>query len=254
MTEEQIKAGVSQFLEEAGFVVTAIPESDQETPDLLVTGDHRYAIEVKAREDDPAAVEEFEKAVASGGVGEFGTPFVPHKRVSEIIRKGVSQLRSLDPSERDFSLLWLVATGKDQTGQYEQFRHTLYGLANVTGPDSNRLTPCYYFRHSAFFRWRNDLDGAIITTEAEGQFLLNSYSPRSADLALSDLAKRFGGAMISPLDLEARELAYIADCEIDRKDENAMLSYVASKYGRPALMTFNLGTHAFYVEVSDHDE
>jgi len=161
--------------------------------------------------------------------------------MSRIIKDGVVQVSTYPADERDFCLLWLVATGADTEAQCRQFLGTLYGLTDVVGPDSHPLIPCYYFRNSAFFRWP-ELDGAVVGSVRHGTLCINTYSPRAHGMRSSSLARMFGTAVTDPGDLEGRGLAYIADCALHRRDENGVLQYLQGKYGRPALMSIDLQT------------
>jgi hypothetical protein len=174
--------------------------------------------------------------------------------LSGILRDGVKQLWALTADRRDLSLLWLIAVGADQAGKYEQFRSTLYGLTNVVGPDNNSRIRCYYLHDSAFFRWRADLDGAVISTLSGAELCINSYSPRAEALARSDLAARFGGAIVSPSEEERQGQAYVADCDIDQRDQEAILRFLAKKYCRSVLMTFNFGTHIAFLELPTNED
>jgi hypothetical protein len=242
MSDQAIKDAISAFLGDHGFHVTQIPESEWRTADLLATRGERYLIEIKTKEDDPAAISERAQGLGAGQIVESGAPFTPQNTMSRIVRHGVDQLDAHAAQERDFCLLWLLAVGSDLESQYEQFLATLYGLTNVVGPDSLPLMPCYYFRESAFFRWRNVLDGAIVGTLDKGELCINSYSPRADAFKNSSLAGIFGTAVRDPRQREAEGRGYIADCDADRRDEQAILRYVQEKYGRPALMTMDLGT------------
>ena len=203
MSDRKIKDSISQFLRERGFEVTQIPEGQHRTPDLLVTCGQRYLIEIKTKEDDPAALAERSRRLDAGEIVESGAPFTPQSTMSRIIRDGVKQLKEYPVQERDFCLLWLLAVGSDLESQYQQFLGTLYGLTNVVGPDSHSLMPCYYFHNSAFFRWQN-MDGAIVGTIERGELCINSYSRRAASLKTSSLAQVFGTAVTDPREREQK--------------------------------------------------
>ncbi len=254
MTEQELKNAITRMLRGWCFEVEQIPKGSTLAPDLLVSGDLRYAIEIKTKEDDPSEVSQRQEALRRGEIVDIATPFVPRNTLSGILRHGVKQLRALTAERRNLSLLWLIAVGADQIGKYEQFRSTLYGLTNVIGPDNNSRIRCYYLRDSAFFRWRADLDGAVISTLNGAELCINSYSPRAEALARSDLAARFGTAIVSPSEEERQGQAYVADCDIDRRDEEAILRFLAEKYGRSALMTFSLGTHSAFLELPTDED
>ena len=249
MNEQEIKEAVADSLRSAGFEVVLLAARDEATPDLLATKGRRFLIEIKTKEDDPAVLLDRRNRLDAGEVAVGAAPFTPQNTISRIIKKGSEQLAAY-PSERsDFRLLWLLAVGADSEGQYEQFRATLYGLTNVVGPDDSSLMPCYCLRHSAFYRWRDVLDGAVISTLESGELCLNSYSPRYAELRGSVLGALFGQGIVDPQALEQSGAAYIADCDVDRNDETAVLQYLLRKYQRPALIPLNLGSLTAYVEV-----
>ena len=241
MSDQNIKKAISEILRGHGFEVTQLPEGQQRTPDLLVVKDQRYLIEIKTKEDDPALIAERSRRLKAGEIVKSGAPFTPQNTMSRIIRDGVEQLGSYLPQDHDLCLLWLLAVGSDVESQYEQFRGTLYGLTNVVGPDTYPLIPCYYFRNSAFYRWPQ-LVGSVVSTLDHAELCINSYSPRAASLRTSSLAQFFGTAVTDPAKREAEGRAYVADCEIDRRNKEEVLRYVEKKYQRPALMTMDLGT------------
>src|SRR6266481_1265240 len=107
MSDQAIKDAISQFLRQHGFQVTQIPEGHHRTPDLLAIRGQRYLIEIKTKEDDPAAMAVRARSLSAGGIVESGAPFTPQNTMSRIIRDGVEQLGAYPPRERDFSLLWL---------------------------------------------------------------------------------------------------------------------------------------------------
>jgi len=249
MSDRKIKDAISEFLRERGFEVTQLPEGPQRTPDLLAARRQRYLIEIKTKEDDPALIAERTLRLQAGQIVESGAPFT----MSRIIRDGVEQLQAYPARDRDLCLLWLLAVGSDIESQYEQFRGTLYGLTNVVGPDSHPLVPCYYFRNSAFFRWQT-LDGGIVSTPDRAELCINDYSSQAACLRTSSLAQVFGTAVTDPPKQEAEGRAYIADCDVDRRDEQQVLRYLQTKYQRPALMTMDLGTVIAQVAVKPDGE
>jgi Holliday junction resolvase hjc len=136
MSDRRIKDAISGFLRDRGFQVTQIAEGERRTPDLLAIRGQRYLIEIKTREDDPAALAERAERLGVGEIVQSGAPFTPQNTMSRIVRDGVDQLDAHPVQERDFCLLWLLAVGSDSVSQYEQFLATLYGLSDVVGPDS----------------------------------------------------------------------------------------------------------------------
>jgi hypothetical protein len=63
----------------------------------------------------------------------------------------------------------------------------------------------------------------------------------------------FGDHVVDPDAREAAGLAYVADCDVDRNDENAVIQYLCSKYNRAALMSFDMGSSAMYVPAAEEN-
>jgi hypothetical protein len=150
-------------------------------------------------------------------------------------------LAAYDPEAVHLRLLWLHARGRYPNDQLEQFRANLIGVvdlidtAEIDGTVVAR--PCYYFRESAFFRYRNILDGAFVSTDEKGQLILNTMSSRYGLLKQSKLCRVFPG-ICDPVEGEAAGNGYLADCSCSRSDARAVLDYVKSKHGRSGLIEF----------------
>jgi hypothetical protein len=124
LSEQMLKDAISGFFRVHAFEVIPIPESNLRTPDLLVVKDLRYLVEIKAKEDDPASVEDREKILAAGEIAESGGPFAPQNTMSARIKDGIEQLDAYPVADRDLCLLWLIAVGSDATAQREQLLAT----------------------------------------------------------------------------------------------------------------------------------
>jgi len=90
---------------------------------------------------------------------------------------------------------------------------------------------CYYFDYSDFYRYKDDLDGAILSKNEVMLLVLNNHSPKYEKFLASDFVKRFGSEfIIDPPEREKEGKIWIADCEIPRKEENQILGYLKEKY------------------------
>jgi len=98
--------------------------------------------------------------------------------------------------------------------------------------DGKSLYRCFYFYDSDFYLHRARIDGAIISTPIEGKLLLNNHSEKYEALKSSKLKQRLMPGVLDPLLEEASGVAYIADCDNDRKDKASTLAFLAKKYGR----------------------
>ncbi|SOB77397.1 hypothetical protein SAMN04488490_3203 [Marinobacter sp. LV10R510-11A] len=247
-----IEQAIGEQLKQWGFSVEKIPESlvsGQKRPDYKAwTDTETYLIEVKSREDDPEEMQERENVLNQGDVYSEHKPLIRKNRVSGIIRSAYDQLKDYGESEW-FKVAWLCATGSAQEAKFEQFKATLYGTTQIFDLDGDGYhRVCYFFRNSEFFRYRNVLDAALISTHTGGTLCLNPHSPKFEEIRSSALGGKLGSAVIDPVASESVGDAYIVDSGVDRNDENAVLEYLRGKYDRPKLNKIDLGWHSGTVQ------
>lgn len=229
-----------------GASAEEIPTSSAEESDWLVAlKGFRLLVEEKAKLENPESQQEREEALRSGSVHGTTTPLVQNNRLSGIVRKARKQLSSTAAQrEHDARIMWFTGFGFDAEAKHYQFMATLYGSTKIIELDKPGLRECYYFRNADFFRYREEMDGAVaafLTGDSVIMKLcLNTYSPRYTVLKSSPFAEQFLNGLIDPLDEEASGNAYIADTDIDRRDAGAVLHYIQVKYGLSRAMNMDL--------------
>lgn len=233
MSENDAERQTRSFLESQGFNVERIPSApDEQRADYRVTDENDvYIIEVKGRfEDEEYMHDLLEKgeAIREDFVG-------PTNVVSRQIRDAAEQLRATPAELAAFRVMALVAGGDDPGVQAMQFQSTLYGTVDLLVPaeDGSALAvPCFYFTFNEFFNLRH-VDAALILVPGGSRVCLNSFSPRAEEFRhtrLWQLHER-EGQICDPEQMEMREEAFIADCDLDRHDEPVLRSYIQNKYG-----------------------
>lgn len=249
--EKELKGAVIRFLEDWGFSVQEIERREnRKSADLLATRRQTFLIELKNRGNDLEQIQNERKRLLRGET-------VPHvdtagykNRVSGIIRHGVKQLKAHGDIPHDFRLLWLHSSGRHTNVKMLQFEGTLYGTTNITDLDGDQYhRPCYYFYDSEFFRYRGDLDGAILSTQDQARFCLNTLSPRIAGLRESFMAQHFVGEIIDPDTQENAHEAYIAYTNLNRTKPEQILNYLRKKYGQAKLINIDMGYHSVAISV-----
>jgi hypothetical protein len=217
MDEAKFKPIAKNFLKKRGFRVNEVPLGDHAwTPNFEVVGEKdKYAIVLQTMGDDPLGI--------SKG---------PPNRLARFVRKGVRKLVEHDLKGDAFRVIWLHCSGKDPRSIFRQFHATLFGTEKIFSLKISDVITCYYFRESAFSLWRNCLDGVILTSENEAQLCVNTLSPRLEKFRESELAVRMSEGLCDPERLDqALQEVMIADCTIDRRDSDAIINYLSSKYG-----------------------
>jgi len=118
---------------------------------------------------------------------------------------------------------------------------TLFGSVNMIdiGDGSNIMKPCYYFVNSSFYRYKDRIDGAVISSLNKYALCINNYSPNYNSFKRSSFCEAFKDGVIDPIEREKKDSAYIADTEIDRRNKGEVLKYVQEKYKKSKLIDLN---------------
>ncbi len=236
------------ILKHLGFDVTPIATGDGESADWIVTIDGEVAlVEEKTKFEDEAEVGRRAAAYAAGKPFDSHAPFKTDNRLSGISRKAAGQLAaSAAGIPHQYRLVWLTATGHMHEAKFHQYIATLYGSTNLV--ERSRIVPlrrCYFYRNSDFFRFREQVDGAVVAG-SDGEHVnfklcLNSLSPNFDLLRVSRTRAAFGAGVLDPLVDEAEGGAFVVDCDLDRSRENDLLEYLRVKYGTDYLMQMDMG-------------
>lgn len=241
-----IESYAKLLLEHWGVEVSGIPTSEKEESDFIAIFDTcTVLIEEKTKLDDPTMLARRKDVLSKGEIHSVSTPLRKNNRLSGIIGKAVSQLKSSSDNEHDYRLIWFTGKGINCLAQYEQFIATIYGTTKIVEMNQSHYITCYFFRYSDFYRFSKTIDGAIVAyasdSEITAKLCLNPLSPRFSTIKSSPLVTFFGDAVMDPVHLEKHGKAYIDDSKIDRNDPQSILRYLQSKYKTAPLMNMDLG-------------
>lgn len=238
------------LLEHWGVTVEDIPvspEQGKQEADFLATfSGVKVLIEEKLKLDDPAYLARRAETLDAGGIDMATLPLRRDETLSNLVRNASHQLRS-SAQDRDhsFRLMWFTATGYQAEAKFEQLIATLYGTTQITELNSSVYRRCYHFRHADFFRRADVIDGAVVShfdgKTITAKLCLNELSPRFEALLASPVLRPFGTAVENPIANEADGTAFILDADLDRKQQQPLLTYLQRKYGTGPLMPFDLG-------------
>ncbi len=224
---------VEALLTAAGLRAQRVPPVEAPRCDLAAEDDtERYLIEVKGIHDEEAVA----ATLRTGEIYDKDRDISRSGSVSDKIEEALHQLRETDNGSH--SGLWLVVLierGPSWSGVImKQVLSTLYGVRTIAdlGPQPGVTRKCLYFSHSAFFRHRGELDGAIIMDGTGARLCLNDYSERAHRLHDSRLGCFFvhDQSLYDAARLESEGGYLVADCDTDRNDQQAVLQYLREKY------------------------
>lgn len=247
-----IEQAIGEQLKQWGFSVEKIPEATvprEKRPDYKVwLEDETYLVEVKSREDDPEESKERKEVLSQGEIYSEHKPLIRKNTVSGIIREAHDQLKDYGEPEW-LNVVWLCAVENAQEAKFDQFKAALYGTTQIFDLEGDGFhRACYFFRNSEFFRYRDVLDAAFVSTLSQVTLCLNPHSPRFEEVRSSKLAEKLGSAVIDPVVRESNGEAYIVDSDVNRNDEEAVLDYLREKYGKPKLNKIDLGWYSGTVQ------
>lgn len=226
----------AQVLEQWGATVTPIQTSQKDESDWLAEfGDYRILVEEKTKLENAESQAARAVALSRGEVHGSVVPLAHNNRLSGIARKAAKQLSSTgNDISHNNRIVWFTGTGFDAEAKHFQFMATLYGSTKIFELAQPKLKECYFFRNADFFRFRDQLDGAVAAylrgNELTVKLCLNPYSSSWQVLRDSPFAKNFKLGLIDPVAEEAASEAYIADTELPRTDSGAIIRYLEEKY------------------------
>lgn len=234
MNESEFKPLAKKLLNQLGFEVADIDtKNDGQSPDFDVIGENsRYTVELKIKGDDPVEIEKDEAALKRGELVSKSIPIGPRNRLAGIIRKGVEQIVDHDPKNETYHVVWVHSAGEGPERLNRRFHSTLFGTEKLFSLRKDNVITCYYFHNSAFFSWRDFLDGVILTYLNNVQLCINTRSPRAEEFRKSELTLSMSRGLCDPEKLERQfDDVMMADCDIDRKNSDDILRYLQNKYG-----------------------
>ncbi len=237
--ENAAEVRVRTFLEERAFDVKRVPRLQaQRRADYIATyAQETYIIEVKGRTGD----DQFWQDLQKEGWAFREDPIGRTNPISRRVRHAAEQLEKTPAEPTAFRVIAFVLTEDDPNVQLEQIESTLYGKVPLIMPaedGSPEEMPCYYFTFNELYVLTM-VDAALILSPAGSRALLNSFSPHASDFRRARLWQLHAdeGAICDPSQLEAQGEAFLADCDVDRRDERKMRNYIRRKYKLEGLPT-----------------
>ena len=247
MQDDQDNEFVLSLLRDCGFHVQPIPRSTHKTPDLRVMmpeGD--VLVEVKSKNDD----QQLRHLLKSPK----GTPLYYKASTIEtcITDAWRDQIRDFpNRDEANFTLVWFITrkVGGITVLTNSVAMGLLYGIELLQGFKVDRREfyqkKCFFFRESIFFSKKKckNLDGVVLHDVQSIKLCLNPFSPHYSSFKHTMLADLFRDkfAVVDPMEMEAADECFIADCIVDRKDTNGIVRYLKSKYGLDTVKIFRFG-------------
>jgi len=254
---------VKRWLAQIGITAEKVAEDpSRNTCDFRATDSSSlYWVEVKTRTGDQTLTRELRQrgeAYRQKTTGYAST-------MASIFDEAAAQLASLSDKEPGFEIAFVLCTHPaDGDLGFTQVSATAFGSQDVLDLEDLGAGSkwCFFFGESTFFKHKR-LD-AIVTLDApSGRFTMcvNPYSPRREAFGQSGLYRAFQkvadeykvDAILDPAALDKSGRSYWADCTIDRRDVEAVLAFLKTKYGLKRPKNIVLQQHSAYAVVERKD-
>jgi hypothetical protein len=247
VTESAFKEFIRTTFEHTGFSVTSIPESPTEkTADLhIADGSCSALLELKIKGDSDELVRKRDEILDSGEVFLHSESSLRRNTLSGLISQGVDQLVETANYDHDYKILWLHSAGLNAEHNDNRFHATLYGARDIIHIEDNidETRVCYYFDYSDFYRYRDVLDAAVLSSNEEAKFCINDLSPRADDLRNSSIRQIFRGGYCDPFEFEKEGIAYRLTTDFDRSVKGSALQEIRKKYKCGRVLDLDMQSH-----------
>lgn len=244
---------VVTFFEAANLVAKKIPETNEKTPDFLISDEVNILVELKEKVDSDELVNRREDNFKNDEVFKHTQVLSYRNRLSGIIKSAAKQLKTQkEKTDSKFCFIFILANGMTPRAQIAQFSTTLYGKMHVLDTKNiNNSKECYYFTDSEFFRHNDIIDGAFLVSNGYLELLINDKSPRYKSVISSEFISRFNGYIYDPLKLEEQGKIFYADTDLPRNDKESIQDYIVNKYNIERGISFNFPHYSFQSKISD---
>ncbi len=244
-----IKAEITAFLRANGHAVVEIPRSNKKSPDLFVDEGtpESLLLEIKTKQDDAAEVAQLRARLqqTSGVVGR-SKPTGAWNNLSGILENGVRQFQVHDPARKHYRVIWFHCEGIDAEVARTRLHATLYGTQKLVSTEIQNVVTAYYFWNSAFHRFRDDLDGVVISVNGAAQLFLNQFSAKLAPVQGTAFVRRFGPPFL-PVEKSDEKDLMVCDPGAPRGDAGAMVEFLRRKHSLAHLQIMNMGFQSGWV-------
>jgi len=229
--------------------VQDIPVSNEgKTPDFeFWCKDECSLVELKRRDSSVHFTEEENQALDIGAIIDRNEGIGFHDTISNRVRDARKQLSEFQTERHAFRLVWFCTYGEFRELAAQQIRATLLGDITIFEKNSERQWRAYFFDHNYFHRYRDSIDGAIVSQMETVQLILNPFSPRYDRFIDSNIVNAFSAGLLDPLKLECDGEAVIVGPSADRTSEEGKLDYLANTYGINDPFIIRMGHYAAFM-------
>jgi hypothetical protein len=210
------------------------PGDRQESDFLCYYNNETFLIEAKIRQDDQKEVAKREETLSKGEVYQKNDTLGRNRNISGKLKTARNQIiSSSEFHKHDLRIVFHFSRGINPKAKCEQAKDTLMGRTEIFNMKDSTCKPCYFFRTSDFYIYRDAFDAAIVGyVDGSGSMnltiFLNPYSPRYEEAKKSEFLKQHRA--LDPIAEEAEGKAYMPDEGLNVRKSQDILDNLYKKY------------------------
>jgi hypothetical protein len=233
-----------------------IEQGDRQESDFLCYyNNETFLIEAKIRQDDQKEVVKREETLSKGEVYEKNDTLGRSRNISRKLENARNQLiSSSEFHKHDLRIIFHFSRGINPKAKCEQAKDTLLGRTEIFNMKDSTCKPCYFFRKSDFYMYRDAFDAAIVGyIDGSGMMnltiYLNPYSPRYAEAKNSEFLRQHRA--VDPIAEEAEGKAYMPDEGLDVEKSQHILDNLYTKYDNKMIQQLDFMAPEISIRVKD---
>lgn len=244
-------------LKQLGLRVEKLKEQGgrKESDFLAYYNDEIFLIEAKVKQDDQKEVVKREETLSKGEVYLKDETLGRKKSISVKLENARDQLiSSSEFHKHDLRIIFHFSRGINPKAKCEQARDTLLGRTEIFNMKDATCKPCYFFRKSDFYEYRDAFDAAIVGyVDGSGKMNLNIYlnpfSPRYEEAKQSEYLTHHSA--LDPIAEEANGRAYMPDQGINIENLQAILENLYEKYNNKMIRHIDFNAPQIAIRIKD---
>lgn len=215
----------------------------KESDFLCYYKDETFLIEAKVRQDDQKEVVKREEILSKGEVYLKDDTLGRKRNISVKLENARDQLiSSSEFHKHDLRIIFHFSRGINPKAKCEQAKDTLLGRTEIFNMKDSTCKPCYFFRKSDFYMYRDAFDAAIVgyingNGTVNLTIYLNPYSPRYQEAKQSEFLKQHSA--LDPIAEETNGRAYMPDEGVDVENSTSILENLYTKYDNNMIQQFD---------------
>jgi hypothetical protein len=233
---------VEKCVRAKGLEITRVPRQVGKTPDFrIMLDDETVVIEVKEKQDDPQRKNQITEELKHRSEAASSKTIKYTNTIAGRLDEAAFQLAASEASNC-IRVAWMNFTGSSPEVDSKLLFKTLFGGQDLITEDSEKMSYCFFYNESTFFKHRERLD-VVIESHVENnrihlRLYLNPLSSRQEIALDSRIIRTLGFATKHAID-ETNPQVLVLDADIPRKDSVQKCIYLKKKYGLRQLEEFN---------------